>query len=75
MFGRGRRGRSSDGAEQEVDGFAAAPETPAAPETGIGPYDLSELPESDDVERLDLGSVRLPVPEGSQLQVEVDPAG
>ena len=39
-----------------------------------GPYDSSEAPD-DEVERLDLGSVRLPVPEGSQLQVEVDPSG
>jgi hypothetical protein len=50
---------SADGQEELLDG---------------GPYDESEAPH-DDVERLDLGSVRLPVPEGSQLQVEVDPAG
>ena len=72
MFGKGRRGR--DSRQDEV----AAPENPpevAEGESGLGPYDLSELPAGDRMERLDLGSVRLPVPEGSQLQVEVDPAG
>jgi hypothetical protein len=39
-----------------------------------GPFDESEAPD-DGLERLDLGSVRVPVPEGGQLQVEVDPSG
>jgi len=39
-----------------------------------GPYDESDAPE-DEFARLDLGSVRIPVPEGAQLQVEMDPAG
>lgn len=39
-----------------------------------GPYDSADLPE-DARNRLDLGSLRLPVPEGAQLQVEVDKAG
>jgi hypothetical protein len=39
-----------------------------------GPYDEADAPE-DGVIRLDLGSVRLPVPAGAQLQVEVDPTG
>lgn len=69
MFGFGRRGRGS----------AAEPiaEADAGDEEDVvsrGPFDSEEEP-SDQVERLDLGSVRLPVPEGSQLQVEVDPAG
>lgn len=42
--------------------------------SGSGPYDAADAPD-DGVERLDLGSIRFPVPEGSQLQVEVDPAG
>lgn len=67
MFKR-RRGRSSDepiGEDQLTD----QPRLPAR-----GPFDESEAPE-DGLERLDLGSVRLPVPEGGQLQVEVDPSG
>lgn len=48
----------------------------AAEEDGadMGPFDDADAPE-DGVSRLDLGSVRLPVPEGAQLQVEVDPSG
>lgn len=41
---------------------------------GAGPWDEDEAPE-DGLNRLDLGSVRLPVPEGAQLQVEMDPSG
>ncbi|CRK55837.1 FIG01122115: hypothetical protein [Alloactinosynnema sp. L-07] len=39
-----------------------------------GPYDESEAPD-DESPRLDLGSLRIPVPDGAQLQVEMDPAG
>ncbi|MER7082025.1 Protein of unknown function [Saccharopolyspora kobensis] len=64
-FGRGRGKRADDVVEESA-------EDEAVPERG--PFDESEAPK-DEVERLDLGSVRLPVPEGGQLQVEVDPAG
>ncbi|WHT21503.1 DUF3710 domain-containing protein [Crossiella sp. CA-258035] len=78
MFGFGRRGKRRKaageqghalGAEQggEHDGLPA--------EDGFdGPYDEKEAP-ADQVSRLDLGSVRLPVPDGTQLQVEVAPEG
>jgi hypothetical protein len=36
-----------------------------------GPYDVEDAPE-DNVARMDLGSVRVPVPEGGQVQVEMD---
>jgi hypothetical protein len=39
-----------------------------------GPYDEHEVPD-DGVARLDLGSVRLPLPAEAQVQVEMDPAG
>ena len=39
-----------------------------------GPYDVTEAPDDGRV-RLDLGSLRLPVPQGAQLQVEVDSSG
>jgi hypothetical protein len=39
-----------------------------------GPHDEADEPD-DGVNRLDLGSVRLPVPDGAQLQVEMDPNG
>jgi Protein of unknown function (DUF3710) len=41
---------------------------------GAGPWDVDDAPE-DGLNRLDLGSVRLPVPDGAQLQVEMDPSG
>lgn len=40
-------------------------------EESDGPFDESEDPD-DGLPRLDLGSVRLPVPDGAQLQVEMD---
>jgi hypothetical protein len=40
----------------------------------LGPYDEEDAPD-DGVSRLDLGSLRVPVPDGAQLQVEMDPAG
>ncbi|QUH01323.1 DUF3710 domain-containing protein [Saccharopolyspora erythraea] len=73
MFGWGRRRRAADDAGDEPFG-----DEPIVDETGEsadhGPYDEAEAPD-DGVERLDLGSVRVPVPEGGQLQVEVDPSG
>ncbi|MEV0697578.1 DUF3710 domain-containing protein [Saccharopolyspora sp. NPDC050389] len=67
MFGWGRGKRAGDAADEALN----------AEEQDLeegGPFDASEAPD-DEVERLDLGSVRVPVPEGGQLQVEVDPAG
>ncbi|ASU79503.1 DUF3710 domain-containing protein [Actinopolyspora erythraea] len=72
MFGwRRRDGREDDAGGSEI-GKDHHGEVDSVPEGG--PYDRQEAPH-DEVERLDLGSVRLPVPENSQLQVEVDPAG
>ncbi|HEX6354655.1 DUF3710 domain-containing protein [Actinophytocola sp.] len=36
-----------------------------------GPHDVADAPD-DGLNRLDLGSIRLPVPDGAQLQVEMD---
>ena len=51
------------------DGRGAAPSAGA-----FGPYDV-EAPPNDRLARLDLGSLRMPVPEGAQLQIEVEPSG
>lgn len=73
MFGWGRRGgRHGQRDDAPGDGELEFEEDRTVEQEG--PYDESEAPE-DQVERLDLGSVRIPVPEGSQLQVEVDPEG
>ncbi|WP_309113762.1 DUF3710 domain-containing protein [Saccharothrix sp.] len=69
MFGKRRkRGRHSAnrGTAPEVEVDLDIPE--------VGPYDSEHAPD-DGLNRLDLGSVLLPVPEGAQLQVEMDQAG
>ena len=43
-------------------------------EAWSGPFDEADAPDDGD-SLLDLGSVRLPMPDGAQLQVEVDPTG
>jgi hypothetical protein len=58
-------GFDEDGADGGYDGEY---------EEYLGPYDVTEAPE-DNLARLDLGSVRVPMPAESQIQVEVDPAG
>jgi hypothetical protein len=74
MFGKRRkRGRHSANRgtaqpEVEFDGVEGADEVED------GPFDSSHAPD-DGLNRLDLGSIRLPVPEGAQLQVEMDPSG
>lgn len=83
MFGRRRRGRheapppgQEDWSADDVD-FADSDPADAADAVGSptdGPFDAADAPE-DGVPRLDLGSVRVPMPDGAQLQVEVDPAG
>lgn len=76
MFGRGRHHRRRGGARVAdlVSAAAAQWEDSADGGPPEGPYDEADAPD-DGLTRLDLGSVRLPVPERAQLQVEVDPAG
>ena len=65
-----RRGEDPEPAEEVVDsGLDGAPGPRA-----FGPYD-AEAPPDDRLGRLDLGSIRIPVPEGAQLQIEVDSTG
>lgn len=72
LFGR-RRGRGAEDADvAEDDPFDDHVEGSLVSE--LGPYDEADAPD-DGVTRLDLGSVRLPVPDGAQLQVEMDPTG
>ncbi|MFD5830219.1 DUF3710 domain-containing protein [Lentzea sp. NPDC060358] len=65
MFGRRRkRGRHSSGAVE------TGPELDEDFDD-VGPWDSTVAPR-DDVQRLDLGSVQLPMPDEAQLQVEMD---
>ncbi|WP_424185213.1 DUF3710 domain-containing protein [Actinokineospora sp. G85] len=73
LFGRrkGAGGRGTGAARQDED----LDEVDTADDDGaMGPYDEADAPD-DQFARLDLGSLRIPVPDGAQLQVEMDPAG
>jgi uncharacterized protein DUF3710 len=89
LFGRRRRDRDADDhdayEDYEYDDYADYADHEGEPEwenasgdltelADAGPYDVDDAPD-DGRQRLDLGSVRLPVPEGGQLQVEMDPSG
>jgi Protein of unknown function (DUF3710) len=41
------------------------------PPRPIGPWDSHDLPKTDEVPRIDLGGLRVPVPDGIELRVEV----
>ncbi|MGW7536540.1 DUF3710 domain-containing protein [Amycolatopsis sp. NPDC054798] len=81
IFGRKRRSGDDEtggaasrrGESAEADGTddALEPEDQLS-ETTDGPFDAAEA-EEDGIPRIDLGSVRVPVPDGSQVQVEMDP--
>lgn len=75
MFGRGRH-RSRRGGRRVGDLAEEMREAQAArarqlPQPGEGPFD-GDAP-VDGLNRLDLGSLRLPLPPGSQLHVEMNP--
>ncbi|TCP55222.1 uncharacterized protein DUF3710 [Tamaricihabitans halophyticus] len=77
---RGRKDEQSARDERPAENEDEAPDADADPDEEIaaagedGPFDLEDAPD-DQVPRLDLGSVRVPVPDGAQLQVEMDPSG
>jgi hypothetical protein len=71
LFGRrSRRGRGADESEGADDLQTGHVEGSLAAE--FGPYDAEDAPD-DGLSRLDLGSLLLPVPDGVQLQVEMNP--
>lgn len=63
-------------AEAEPEGEAALPEPAAAEERPrpTGPWDEVDAPE-DDVNRIDLGGLRVPVPPETEVRVDVSPEG
>lgn len=71
-----RRDRSED-ADVEVDADGTAPDGAAAAEpTGSapasGPWDAADAPTGDGVHRIDLGGMRVPVPPGTEVRVDVN---
>lgn len=73
-----RRKKADD--EQPLDDAAAPPEPPkptvaeSATARQHGPWDAADAPE-DDVQRLDLGGLRVPIPPHTEVRVEVSPQG
>jgi hypothetical protein len=49
-------------------------DVPAVPVRPSGPWDVDDLPD-DEVQRLDLGGMRVPVPPGTEVRVDVNPEG
>ena len=75
LFGRRRRDDDVDEDYEDVEGYDDGYEVVGGDLfDGAGPWDEEDAPE-DGLNRLDLGSVRLPVPDGAQLQVELNPDG
>ena len=79
IFGRKRRAEkerpTGRHAAPEVDEFSdedEAEENDSQLSVPDGPFDIADA-EDDGVPRIDLGSVKVPVPDGSQVQVEMDP--
>lgn len=75
LFGR-RRGRGAQDEDAPVaeDDLDYDDHVEGSLVSELGPYDVEDAPE-DDHSRLNLGSVLLPVADGAQIQVEMDPAG
>jgi hypothetical protein len=71
----GRRGRRGAEESEPLDGdLGYSGHVEGSLVSEFGPYDEEDEPD-DGLSRLDLGSLRIPVPDGAQLQVEMDPAG
>lgn len=51
-----------------------AEEESSAPGRPSGPWDSEDAPD-DEVQRIDLGSLQIPVPEGTEVRVDVSPEG
>lgn len=75
IFGRKRRtedGSAGRHAAPDADDTIEDGEEDGLSDVSDGPFDVADF-EDDGVPRIDLGSVKVPVPDGSQVQVEMDP--
>jgi hypothetical protein len=54
--------------------LAEEEQAPADPSRPTGPWDSEDAPE-DDVQRIDLGALQIPVPDGTEVRVDVSPEG
>jgi len=78
IFGRKRQtetrsaGRHAAPEAEDLPDDEVYEEEPELSEVADGPFDVAEAAD-DGIPRIDLGSVKVPVPDGSQVQVEMDP--
>ena len=76
MFGRKKKASPDELDEQTapVEEVVAAGADEIAPARPQGPWDEADAP-SDDVNRIDLGGLRVPVPPDTEVRVDVSPEG
>ncbi|THV42646.1 DUF3710 domain-containing protein [Glycomyces buryatensis] len=74
MFRRRRSSKKQRPSEGAVLDSLAESGEEVVRETTEGPFDLADAPE-DDVRRIDLGAIRLPVPKGVGFQAQTDAKG
>ncbi len=65
-------GADVEALEDEATEELEQDEVPAVPARPQGPWDVEDLPEDDAVQRLDLGGLRVPVPPGLEVRVDVN---
>ncbi len=80
MFGRKKKDAETTEDRRHTSPGAGEPITDEFPALGgedRGPYDITDLDDTDAATgaRLDLGSVLVPIPDGGQIQVEMAPDG
>ena len=73
-FGR-KKNKGDDETAVEAAAVEATPEVEAPPpaQATTGPYDVEDV--ADELPRLDLGGIRVPVPQGTEIRVDVSPEG
>lgn len=77
VFRRRKAGAAEDEADStQLEADTVAEEAPAEPEPGRpqGPWDESDAPD-DEINRIDLGGLRVPVPPDTEVRVDVSPEG
>ena len=76
----GEQGEHAEGGEALDHGQGRADQADQADHTAgrpsdVGPWDVTEVDEDDDLNRIDVGAMRLPVPAGLNLRVDVNAQG
>ena len=78
MFGRRKKGAAGEGEQDDHLDEATEPEVepdaPAPPPRPQGPWDQADAPD-DEVNRIDLGGLLVPVPPDTEVRVDVSPEG